>query len=484
MEQRAAIKSSVPSPKLRTWILCLFIAQPLLDILSYWCVSLHIPETVSILPRAMLFFAFGILGYVVSDRRRIYWIGFAAVMVFLAGHVLACAQAGYQDPKTDLINLMRVLQLPLFAVCMISCLKRDRHCARTIEQGLTINFWIIAISVFISLLTRSSAATYDESGYGVTGWFATTNAQSSILSMLVPVVILLQYRKRVFPAFCITAAAAFALLYFFGTRLAFGTIAVSFGSLVITALVTRNVARRYLIALGLLCAVCFGCVCLSPMYRHQHHYAESMVSKQSDSARMIREGTTQPQDFTPVEPEEAAELTDKESLKLVYGFYASNLCERFGTERVMEQYHYTSSIADITATRHQKIVYCQMLMEELPPLSRWFGIELSRMSYNGFNYDAENDFHGIYFLFGFVGLAMVLAFLLFFLIDIARALIRSFRRFFTLEAGAFGTSLLLALVYAYHTAGLLRRPNASFYLSMILAYIFYLLHLRPKGNEI
>ena len=125
-----------------------------------------------------------------------------------------------------------------------------------------------------------------------------------------------------------------------------------------------------------------------------------------------------------------------------------------------------------------------MLMGERPPLSRWFGIELSRMSYNGFNYDAENDFHGIYFLYGYVGLAMMLAFLLSFFIGIVRALLRSFRRYFTLEAGAFGTSLLLAMVYAYHTAGLLRRPNASFYLSMILAYIFYLLHLRPKGNEI
>lgn len=484
MEQRAAIKPSVPSPKLRTALLCLFIAQPLLDILSYWCVSLHIPETVSMLPRAVAFFAFGVVGFAVSERKKVYFIGLAAAAILVAGHIAACLQAGYLDPKTDLINFIRVLQLPLFAICMISCLKRDRRCVRTIEQGLTINFWIIAVSVLLSLLTRSSAATYDESGYGVTGWFATTNSQSSILSMLIPVVILLQYRKRVFPLFCLTSAVGFALLYFYGTRLAFGTIAVCFVSLTATAVITRNVDRKYLIALGLLCAVCFGCFRLSPMYRHQHHYTESMESKQSDSARMIREGTTQPQDFTPVEPEETSAQTNEDSLKLVYGFYAANLCERFGTERVMERYHYTSSIADITATRHQKIVYCEMLMEELPPLSRWFGIELSRMSYNGFNYDAENDFHGIYFLYGYVGLAMMLAFLLSFFIGIVRALLRSFRRYFTLEAGAFGTSLLLAMVYAYHTAGLLRRPNASFYLSMILAYIFYLLHLRPKGNEI
>ena len=64
-----------------------------------------------------------------------------------------------------------------------------------------------------------------------------------------------------------------------------------------------------------------------------------------------------------------------------------------------------------------------------------------------------------------------------------QALARSLRRAFTLEAGAFGMAFLLALVYAYHTAGILRRPNASFYLSVILAVIFYLVRLRRWESE-
>ena len=480
----AVLNPSAPAPRLRAVLLWLFILQPLLDILSYWSAPFGIPDALSIVLRAALLVGFGVTGFAVSSRRSFYLAGLAAALVLLGGHVLACMQAGYLDPATDLINFMRVAQLPLFAICMISCLRRDRRCCRTIEQGLTVNYWIITASVALSLLTRSSAATYDESGIGVIGWFATTNAQSSILSMLTPVVIALAYRKRVFPLFCLTAATAFAQLYFVGTRLAFLTIGVTFAGLVITACITRNVSKKYLLALGLLCAVCFGCVRFSPMYRHQHQYNESMASKQSDSARMIREGTTLPQDFSPVDPETAAEQTTPESLELIYGFYARDLCERFGTDRVMERYAYTASIAEITATRQQKIVYCEMLMEELPPLSRWFGIELSRMTWNGLNYDVENDFHGIYFLYGYVGLAMMVIFLLCFVSCIVVALTRSFRRYFTLEAGAFGMAFLLALVYAYHTAGLLRRPNASFYLSVILAYIYYLLRLRPEGNEV
>ena len=301
--------------------------------------------------------------------------------------------------------------------------------------------------------------------------------------MLVPIVIVLEYLKRIFPLFCLTAIAGFAQLYFVGTRLAFLTIPITCIGLVITAFITKNVSRRYLLALGLICALCLVFVKQSPMYRNQTHYNAAMESKQSDSSRMIREGTTLPQDFTPVAPEDEPEEVDEQTLEMIYNFYAKELCSRFGTERVMARYGYTRDISAITATRQVKINYCEMLLEELPASSRWFGIERSRMICNGFNYDAENDFHGICFLYGYVGLAMLIAFLAYFGWLIIKSLLSDFRHVFTLEAAGVGMAFLLALVYAYHTAGLLRRPNASFYLSAILAYIYYLVKLRRSGNE-
>ena len=52
----------------------------------------------------------------------------------------------------------------------------------------------------------------------------------------------------------------------------------------------------------------------------------------------------------------------------------------------------------------------------------------------------------------------------------------------TMDAGVFGMSFLIALISAYNTAGLLRRPNASFYLSVVLAVIFYLVKIREYPN--
>lgn len=36
----------------------------------------------------------------------------------------------------------------------------------------------------------------------------------------------------------------------------------------------------------------------------------------------------------------------------------------------------------------------------------------------------------------------------------------------------------MAMMHAFATAGILRRPNASFYLSVVLAVIYYLVKLR------
>ena len=84
-------------------------------------------------------------------------------------------------------------------------------------------------------------------------------------------------------------------------------------------------------------------------------------------------------------------------------------------------------------------------------------------------------------------MGLFIIFLAYFAVLIVIALFRNVQKYFTMEAGAYGMAFLLALANAYNTAGILRRPNASFYLSVILAVIFYLTRIKqypetqPKG---
>ncbi len=123
-------------------------------------------------------------------------------------------------------------------------------------------------------------------------------------------------------------------------------------------------------------------------------------------------------------------------------------------------------------------------MNDSPLSAKFFGLNLARFTVNDNIYDVENDFHGIYYLYGAVGLGALLLFLLYFFYLIVWALIKNFKRYYTLEAAAYGIALLLCLFHAYFTAGVLRRPNASIFLSAILAGIYYLVRLRPYPDAV
>ena len=303
--------------------------------------------------------------------------------------------------------------MPLFVMCFISFLRANKKCYPAMENALIVNFWIISATLVISVLTNTAAPTYINSGVGLLGWFSTSNAQSAVVSMLAPIVIAFCYRKKNFWLFCLTTAAAFAQLYFLGTRLAFMSIfAVALGMPVVLLLTRQaKTSRRYIAVLIVTLAICCAFVKQSPMYINQNQYQAAMSSKQKDANVMIQRTTGDNEDLSTVDPAERYH-----ALCTIYNFYSPKLCQRFGTAKVMSAYDYSSQVTDITATRHRKIVFCSMLMDEHPFVSRIFGMELSRMSFDGDIYDVENDFHGIYFLYGWAGLALMVAFVAYFLL--------------------------------------------------------------------
>ena len=149
----------------------------------------------------------------------------------------------------------------------------------------------------------------------------------------------------------------------------------------------------------------------------------------------------------------------------------------------MESYNYTEDAAALANERSYKLHYCRLLMEQSGGLSKAFGVDCTEMVIGQQSYDVENDFHGIYFMFGLVGLGLLLLFFGYFLLRIVLALVRDFRRTFTLEAVAFGISLCTCLAHAYFTCAVLRRPNTLFYLAALLAAIYELTRRRDPAPQ-
>lgn len=459
-------------------LVALCAAQPLLDVLSFWTQDLAWGSKLTLALRLLLFLCVVLTGFVLSGHKRAYWITAAVCAVLYAGHVLACLRANEAFTAANLIsdaaNFIRVAQIPLFTIAFITFLRCCRQGFASFERGITIAFWIIAAVELLSALTGTDPYTYSGKHIGLRGWFYGASTQSAILSMLVPLALCPALRSGNIRRWLPVAVVGFAELFCFATRLAYMSLFVTaIGTGIIWA-ITRRGDRKIYIALLLCAAVCAAAFPVSPMRQNQQAVAANAVRKQENIDRLVTQGK--------------AEFGDQGYAYLTYAYdeYLGGTVERYGLEATAEMYGYSTKAADITNVRTIKINYCRLMLNTEPFTSRLFGLSYDEMTYHGYCYDVENDFHGITYLYGWAGLACLLAFLGYFLVIIVRALIRNARRYFTVEAGACGVALCTCLAHIYNTAGVLRRPNASFYLCLILAAIWYLIYIRdyddPKEN--
>lgn len=207
---------------------------------------------------------------------------------------------------------------------------------------------------------------------------------------------------------------------------------------------------------------------------------ESGDPEDSDSSNESENETTETEKETASEEEKNLLV---EELAPIYERYVGDFVKRFGLEKTMEMFNYTLDVKEFAATRAKKLMFAEMLMQESPVSARFFGVEISRFYFDNTVYDVENDFHGVYYLYGAAGFGAYLLFLAYFVFIILKALIKDFKKYFTLDAVAYGLSAIMCLIHCYNTAGVVRRPNASVYLSVVLAVIYYLIYIRKYEGE-
>lgn len=454
-------------------IFLLFAIQPIMDVFSYWLETLGGGNTVSLLIRFIVLFAAVTLGFCLTKHRKTYIILGIVVVVMAVLHCGVCIAGGYDNPLYDLTNYIRVIQIPLLSFCFITFLRETGERGyRVMERGFIANFAIIFVVEAASAITGTNPFTYPNKAIGLIGWFSTTNSQSAILSAVTPVLLMQAIRKKNIRWLIVGTIVSFGILYLFATRLSYLAIFACTAGLIIVMRISRTWNKRaaaVLLAGAVVCGVSYP---VSPMYRNQGARDDVAVEKQLEA------------NFTITQMEDRYHITVEQfpaiCLLPVYNEYLGGMIERFGVGRVMEAYGYSSNVQDLKDQRRMKILYCKFLMQDMGTAARLFGLELQDIVWKNETYDVENDFHGIYFLYGIVGLILFVLFLLYFIWLIIWALATGFSKYMTLEAGAFGIALCMLLIHAYFTAGVLRRPNASFYLSVVLAVIYYFVKIKPK----
>lgn len=508
--------------KLDLLVLLLIAIQPAMDVLSYFLAEKLGSNAVSTALRFLLLAAVALLGFMLSEKKKLYFIFYGVSGLFWVLHAANCFRIGYRSPVQDAGNFLRILNFPIFTLSMITFFKRGRELQKSIFLGFAINLGEILLFTALPWLTGHPVHTYGILEVGVLGWFSIPSAQSAIIVLVAPLALYWSYKTEKYPLFLLTALSASVLMFLTGTKLTFYSIFIVAGAYCfLFAINLKKRSLKYVAPLLLILVLAAALRHQSPMAVRERmsDYSQGNYSglvenslansgAGEDTIRSILEGIDV-DSLTPEELEEVRRIlfgvyTDPE----VYGALFRGLYDRFGVYTVMDAYNYTSESSILSDTRVRKVTFAKLMWMEKDFVTRLLGFEYSDMQYGGENYDLENDFPAVFYFCGYIGFALYLAFFAYFAFLILRAFVRdvadcsaerqgkpgnfvlrglgSFwqgvRRYLTVEMGAVGMTFLLGIIAAQISGNVLRRPNVTAYFAAAAACVYSLTVLRRKKD--
>lgn len=514
------------------WIVgFIIVVQPLLDVLSYFLGELG-NNSLSTALRFLMLMVVALLGFVVSDKKRVYVIFYGIVAVFWIAHMANCFRIGYQSMVSDTANFMRIMNFPIFALSFITFFKKGEKLRKFVYTAFAINLGEVVLFTALPWLTGHPVYTYDTLYLGVMGWFGVANAQSAIIVLLAPLAILFAWKTKKYPLFLVALVLSFGLMFATGTKFTFYSIFIVAGAYIFLFVLNyQKKSLRYVLPLlgVLVLVVAFRNYAPMQQRESQSRYAlsnyqqrieETLKNSGADQAsleamkRELEESENSSASGTLGEEIQLQRLrdslmgvyTDPE----VYGPVFENLYQRFGVYNVMDAYEYTSEPSILSDSRVRKSMYAKLMWEEKDFLTHLFGFEYSDMVYEGTIYDLENDFPAVFYFCGYIGFALYMIFLALFAVMIFKAFgedvaaawktqnskgkrsplrksLYAFgggvQSFLTMEMGAVGMTFLLAAIAAQISGNVLRRPNVTVYFAIAAAYLTYLTIIERRDQK-
>ena len=459
MKQKLARVKEAVDKRLSWLVGAVIVVQPLLDVLSYFLQELGSNSLTTLLRFFMLAFV-ALLGFLVSDRKKLYFLFYGVVAVYWIAHVLNCFRVGYQSPVSDAGAFLRIMNFPIFTLSFITFFEKGPEMRRFVFGGFAINLVTMAVFTILPWATGNPVYTYHEQFIGVMGWFAVENAQSTILVLVTPFAVYCSYRLQKYPLFLLALALSFGMLFVTGTKFTFYSIFIIAGAFILLfALNLQKRCFRYVLPLAAVILLVVALWDYSPMQERENQYDYALGNYQQQVDEGLRSSGTNAEALEEIkqevnqakeesassrskdeEPEEQEKDREEELYEaetrlgrirrnLVsvytdpdgYGPILENLYDRFGIYNVMEVYDYASASYILSDLRLHKSMYAELMWQEKDFLTHLLGSEAQDMIANGVNYDLENDFPAVFYSCGYVGFAFYILFILLFVGMVLRA---------------------------------------------------------------
>lgn len=463
-------------------LLILIVMQPLLDIIAYFQYDNMFGSMAGYI-RLLLMVVIPVTVLIVK-RKMSYVIFMGVIGVYCVLHVISCYINGYMSLFSDVSYLLRVIQMPVLGISF--CYLFDKESYREqIVKAFVINYIIIVLSIIVAFLTGSGDYTYRDYKIGYTGWFANANSQSIILISMAPFLIYYAIKLKNKLGILLAMLGVTLVLLANGTTAGFLAVFVIFGGFAVFFLIDffmkkgekRRVQPAMIgasLAIIILTAVAYPVTPKYAMDTYDTGKREEENEELNKKKELLMDGRELTLEEILADPELKQQLIDnyKDELNPM-------LVEKFGVERVLEQYGWWPDSYTLADVRMQKRINAKLIWEDSNMLTKFFGIEFTEME----DYDLENDYAAIYYYYGYVGAGLYVVFLLYFLILIIKTVIKYFKNSFFFFNFILAITYLLQLGLAQFSGAILRRPNASIYMSLIVGVIFYQCRKIQSGNR-
>lgn len=463
------------------WLFLFVIMQPLLDILAFWTSSET--GTVAGYIRLMFMIIFP-LHLLLSYKDRKSLIFSLGIIVALAlAHVLNLFRVGYINVVSDVKNMAKIMYLPIMAVCLC-CYVQDEKTKKQVVNGLLVNCFLLASVIIISYVTGTYNPTYGY-GLGTSAWVTDQNrcTHSVILSAL-----------------CI-----FSMYFGLGSKNKIWHYLAPVAVLVVC--ISNGTSSCYLTLLACLAGFAFFRVFCSVIRREKLCKADKLlvlylialfafsiviypvtprakITEIERAAAEKRQGGLEAEllalgyDVRNMSPEERMnEPVVREKMaefytKTIYGG-APGLIESFDVYRIMDAFGMTTDANVISDVRRMKRVNAHLIWEDSDFATKLTGFEFAKVDWPGDPLDLENDWHAIFYYYGVFGFAAYALYMLYILFLVIRKLMYGFKENLTEYNFALLLSFIILIGLAHFSGALLKRPNSSIYMALIISLLSY-----------
>lgn len=480
-------KKSLKNFFLENWLILLIAAQPLLDALAFW--TRNSVATVAGFIRLAVMVVIPLYLLITLKKKKKFIISMLVIGLFCAAHVINSFRVGMISVFLDVEYMARIAQMPVLAVCFAFLIK-DETTKNQALRGVYCAAIITVSCLALSLITGTWNSTYG-GGLGISGWVIDDNrcANSIIFVTLSVFGILYAYNSDKKAVQIGIPALTALVLVANSTRACYMGLFCIFAGYIVFAIIRgkltgERIRKAFVIALVLLSIIAAVVYPYTPRALVDSSKVAAAQKNQDEFDRKIR---ALGYDLTQMSDEEklnTPEVFDafEEYYQSLIGYVIPDMFERFGAERVLIKYGFTTSADTLIDVRLMKTTFASLIWDECDPLTKLFGFEPAQQSLKG-SYDMENDWHALFYYTGYIGLALYVGFILYFVYLIIRRLLADFKGTFTAENIALGICLVLQLALAQFSGALIRRPNVSIYLAVVLGLIYYKTVTLPTGER-